>query len=192
MHSTWSDGELIPGEILRRAVALGYEGLAITDHVDYSNVDLIVPAMVRFAKQQAGHYPLTFLVGVELTHVPPVLVAPLARRSRELGAQVVAVHGETVVEPVRNGTNFAAVECADVDILAHPGLIEHRTVEMAAERGVYLELSGRSGHSLGNGRIAMLARQFQAQAHRRLRRSQPEGYVRPGARQRHRRRGGPE
>lgn len=162
MHSTFSDGDLIPGEALRRAVALGYEGLAITDHCDASNIDIIVPAMVRFAREQAPHYPITFVVGVELTHLPPVLIAPIARRARELGAQLVVVHGETIVEPVRNGTNFAAVECPDVDILAHPGLIEHRTVEMAAENGVYLELSGRAGHSLGNGRVAMIARQLKA------------------------------
>ncbi len=151
-HSTFSDGALIPGEAVRRAVALGYEALAITDHCDASNIDIVIPAMIRFAREQAPLYPLTFLVGVELTHLPPVMIAPMARRARELGAQLVVVHGETIVEPVRNGTNFAATECLDVDILAHPGLIEHRTVEAAAANDVYLELSGRAGHSLGNGR----------------------------------------
>lgn len=157
MHSTFSDGELIPGEAVRRAVALGYEALAITDHCDASNIDIIIPALLRFAREQAPLYPITFVVGVELTHLPPVLIAPMARRARELGAQLVVVHGETIVEPVRNGTNFAAAECPDVDILAHPGLIEHRTVEAAVESGVYLELSGRAGHALGNGRIAARA-----------------------------------
>lgn len=156
MHSTFSDGDLIPAECVRRAVALGYEALAITDHCDASNLDIIVPALVRFAREQASYYPLTFVVGVELTHTPPLMIAPLARRARELGAQLVAVHGETVVEPVRNGTNFAAVECQDVDLLAHPGLIENRTVEAAVENQVYLELSARTGHSLGNGRVANL------------------------------------
>lgn len=159
-HTTWSDGELIPGELLRRAVALGYEGLAITDHVDFSNVDLIVPSLVRFARWQAPEYVISFVVGVELTHVPPKLVAPLARRARELGAQLVVVHGETIVEPVVNGTNFAAAACPDVDILAHPGILEHRSAEMAAESGLYLELSGRKGHALGNGRIVALAREM--------------------------------
>lgn len=157
MHTTFSDGELIPGEALRRAVALGYEALALTDHVDASNVDIVVPALVRFAREQAHFYPLTFLVGVELTHVPPAMVVSLAQRARRLGAQVVVVHGETMVEPVQPGTNLAAASCPEVDVLAHPGLIDDETVAAAAANGVYLEISGRKGHSLGNGRVAQRA-----------------------------------
>jgi len=157
MHSTFSDGVLIPGECVRRAVALQYGALALTDHCDASNLEHTVLSLIKFAREQARFYPITFLVGVELTHVPPSLIAPLAYRARELGAQLVVVHGETVVEPVRNGTNFAAVECETVDILAHPGLIEDRTIETAIENEVYLELSGRSGHCLGNGRLAKRA-----------------------------------
>ena len=41
---------------------------------------------------------------------------------RGLGARIIVVHGETIVEPVRPGTNRKALE-SDVDILAHPGLI---------------------------------------------------------------------
>ena len=162
MHTTFSDGELIPGEALQRAVALEYEALALTDHCDASNIDIIVPAMVRFAREQAHLYPITFLVGVELTHVPPALVAPLAQRARRLGAQVVLVHGETVVEPVQPGTNLAAASCPDVDVLAHPGLIDDETVRAAAANGVHLEISGRKGHSLGNGRVAQRALRYGA------------------------------
>ena len=50
------------------------------------------------------------------------LIAPLSCRARALGAQIVLVHGETIVEPVPPGTNHQAIE-AGVDILAHPGLI---------------------------------------------------------------------
>ena len=42
---------------------------------------------------------------------------PLAEHARALGAKVVIVHGETIVEPVPRGTNLAAIE-AGVDILA--------------------------------------------------------------------------
>ena len=37
MHSLFSDGELLPSELARRALKLNHEVIAITDHVDYSN-----------------------------------------------------------------------------------------------------------------------------------------------------------
>jgi putative hydrolase len=69
------------------------------------------------------------------------------------------VHGETIVEPVEPGTNRAAI-CSDyVDILAHPGLIQLEDAYLAAQRGVYLEVSARRGHSLANGHVAKMAAQ---------------------------------
>ncbi len=41
MHSLFSDGELLPSELARRALVLGHETIAITDHVDYSNIETI-------------------------------------------------------------------------------------------------------------------------------------------------------
>ena len=38
-HSIFSDGELLPSEIARRAQVLDHEAVAITDHVDASNID---------------------------------------------------------------------------------------------------------------------------------------------------------
>ena len=67
------------------------------------------------------------------------------------------VHGETIVEPVIEGTNWSAVNCPEVDILAHPGLITIEEVEVAKENGILLEISSRRGHSLGNGHVAKLA-----------------------------------
>jgi histidinol phosphatase-like PHP family hydrolase len=57
---------------------------------------------------------------------------------------------------VAPGTNRAAIE-AGCDVLAHPGLIEPDDVELARERGVLLEISGRKGHCLTNGHVARLA-----------------------------------
>ena len=123
VHSFFSDGALLPSEILRRAAAMGHRALAITDHTDASNLGELVPRLVRFARLQEKDFPLEFLVGVELTHVAPSSIAPLARRARELGADIVLVHGETPVEPVLAGTNRAALECPEVDLLAHPGFL---------------------------------------------------------------------
>jgi len=39
IHSFFSDGVLLPSEILRRVAALGYGAIAITDHADASNLD---------------------------------------------------------------------------------------------------------------------------------------------------------
>ena len=49
------------------------------------------------------------------------------------------------------------MECPDVDILAHPGLIELDDAYLAAEKKVYLEITARRGHSLTNGHVAKIA-----------------------------------
>jgi putative hydrolase len=162
MHTLFSDGELLPAELIRRAEAMGHRAIAMTDHVDMSNIDLVVPRLRRAADDLGSRQGLRVLAGAELTHVPPGMIAPLAERARELGAQIVVVHGETIVEPVQPGTNLAGIE-AGVDVLAHPGLLSEDEAALAARRGVALELSARKGHCLGNGRVAALARRFGAQ-----------------------------
>ncbi|MBN1640916.1 MAG: histidinol phosphate phosphatase domain-containing protein [Anaerolineae bacterium] len=157
-HSFFSDGALLPSEQLRRAAVKGYGALAITDHADASNLEDLLAALLRFARQQEGDFGLTFIPGVELTHVAPRSIAPLARRALELGAGLVVVHGETLVEPVAPGTNAAAVACPDVDILAHPGMITLEEARTAAANGVYLEVTSRQGHSLANGHVVQVAR----------------------------------
>ncbi|MFC1524363.1 histidinol phosphate phosphatase domain-containing protein [Thermodesulfobacteriota bacterium] len=155
-HSLFSDGELVPAEHLRRVEAMGYKAIAITDHADSSNLDFIIPRIIR-AAEDLNRFSRTHLIpGIELTHVPPGMFAELVSRARELGARVVVGHGETVVEPVAPGTNRAALE-AGVDILAHPGFITMEEAELAAQKGIFLELSGRKGHSLTNGHVAAMA-----------------------------------
>jgi histidinol phosphatase-like PHP family hydrolase len=156
-HTTFSDGDLCPAELAQRCMTQGYRGLVITDHCDHALVPVTVPRLAEFCEAVRGHYKdLKVLPGCELTHVPPELIAELAARARELGAMVVLVHGETIVEPVREGTNRAAIE-AGVDVVAHPGLISPEDVALAAARGVRLELSGRQGHCYANGHVARLA-----------------------------------
>lgn len=157
-HSLFSDGELIPSELVRRFEALGYSAVALTDHGDSSTIDFSIPRIVRAAEELNRVQSVKVVPGVELTHVPPALIGKLTRRARELGAALVLVHGETIVEPVAPGTNRAAIE-AGVDILAHPGLITVDEAAAAAEKGIYLELSGRSGHSFTNGHVAATARE---------------------------------
>ena len=155
-HSLFSDGSLLPAELVRRFEAIGYETIAITDHVGPSNIDLVIPKIANAAKVLNGHQSVTVIPGAELTHVPPDLIPTLTARARKLGAAIVVVHGETIVEPVSPGTNMAAID-AGVDILAHPGLITPELVRLAKEKEVYLEISGRHGHSFTNGHVANLA-----------------------------------
>lgn len=155
-HSIFSDGELIPAELTRRAAVAGYRAMAITDHGDLSNLDLIIPRLVRVADDLGAAWGMRVVPGIEITHVPPPMIAVAVREARALGARLVVCHGETLVEPVAPGTNLAALE-AGVDILAHPGLISEEEVALATARDICLEITTRKGHSLGNGHLARLA-----------------------------------
>ncbi|MFA5111283.1 MAG: histidinol phosphate phosphatase domain-containing protein, partial [Desulfobaccales bacterium] len=155
-HSLYSDGELIPAELWRRAQVKGYRYLAITDHVDASNFEVVFTRLKSAALSlNRGDYPV-LIPGLEFTHLPPAMIAPLSAQARALGVPLIVVHGETLVEPVAPGTNRAAIE-ADIDILSHPGLITLEEVALARERGIFLELSARKGHCLANGHVARLA-----------------------------------
>jgi putative hydrolase len=156
-HSLLSDGVLLPSELIRRAEVKGYRYWAITDHGDTSNVDHIVPRIVAVARELNRNWQIRVLPGIELTHVPPETMAGLVKRAKDLGARLVVVHGETIAEPVPPGTNRAAIE-AGVNVLAHPGLILPEEVEMAARKGILLEVTSRKGHSLTNGHVVRLAK----------------------------------
>ncbi|MDL2122956.1 MAG: histidinol phosphate phosphatase domain-containing protein [Deltaproteobacteria bacterium] len=156
-HTVFSDGVLIPSELVRRAEFVGLKAIGITDHGDFSNIDFIIPRIVAIAEKLNSVLSIKVVPGIEITHVPPSLISDAAKKARSLGAKIIIVHGETIVEPVAPGTNNAAIE-ADIDILAHPGLISEEEVLKAKENGIFLEISARKGHSLTNGHIAKLAR----------------------------------
>lgn len=155
-HSIFSDGVLIPAELVRRADVKGYKAIAITDHADSSNIDFIIPRLVKVAAELSARWPITVIPGVEITHVPPPDIARLVAQARALGAKLVVLHGETPVEPVSPGTNRAGIN-AGVDILAHPGLITRADAALAAKKGVHLEVTARKGHSLTNGHVVKMA-----------------------------------
>ena len=158
-HTFFSDGELIPSELIRRAESIGYKAIAITDHVDSSNIDLVIPKIVSALKKLKGFISIEAIPGAEITHAPPQVIPELVKEARHLGAKIVVVHGETLVEPVAPGTNRAAIE-ASADILAHPGIISVEDLLLAKERGVTLEITSRKGHSLSNGYVAKEAMKF--------------------------------
>ncbi len=155
-HSIFSDGELIPAELARRAQAKGLRGIGITDHGDFSNMDFIIPRLIEVAAKLNPVLGIKIIPGIEITHVPPDLIEAAVKQARGLGAQIVIVHGETIVEPVAPGTNRAAI-LAGVDILAHPGLITEADMQAAKDHNILVEISARRGHSLTNGHVARLA-----------------------------------
>ncbi len=156
-HTTMSDGELIPTELIRRMAVAGYTEMAIVDHADYSNVEFLIESQEK-VKRSAELYGVRLFTGVEITHVPPSEIADLAKYARSLGAEMVIVHGETITEPVAPGTNMAAVISPDVDILAHPGMISDEEASLAAKNGVFLEITSRNGHNKANGHVLVSAR----------------------------------
>jgi histidinol phosphatase-like PHP family hydrolase len=153
LHTLLSDGEMLPVELVRRAAVLDYTLVAIADHADASNLSEVLTS-VRKVQESAADFGVELLCGVELTHVPPSRIALLARRAKQEGADIVVVHGETIMEPVAPGTNYAACQCAEVDVLAHPGMLAIEDAKAAAEHQVALEITSRAGHNRTNGHVA--------------------------------------
>lgn len=156
-HTLFSDGVLLPAELARRCEAKGFRGLVITDHVDYSNIDIVIPNVLKACREITSVSKIKVHGGAELTHLRPEHIKSMVQRARELGAFLVIVHGETITEPVLPGTNRAAIE-AGADILAHPGLITEEDARFAKSRNVRLEISGRKGHSYANGHVVKMAK----------------------------------
>ncbi len=160
-HTFLSDGELLPSEVAVRYLDKGYAVIAITDHADYSNIRQVAGSAVEFCRRWPKNAGIKVLPGVELTHVPIQQFKPLAALARKAGVKIIIAHGESPVEPVVQGTNHAAL-LADIDILAHPGLISDRDTRLAARRKIFLEITSRRGHNQTNAHVVKQARKFGA------------------------------
>ena len=158
-HTFLSDGELSPMELLRRCHVNGYTAVAITDHASPANIETIVEALARDCQEAETAWDLIAIPGVEITHVPPRSIDRVARMAVDAGAEFVAVHGETIAEPVEPGTNRAALESEHVHALVHPGLLSPELGQVARENNKFVELSARRGHSLTNGHVANVCRE---------------------------------
>jgi len=156
-HTSLSDGDLSPIEMVRRAMTNGYSAIALTDHAAVGDMQRIIPEIIQVCAMARQYWKILAIPGIELTHVPAKAIAETAQKAKELGAWIVVVHGETIVEPVEKGTNLAALKSAHVDILAHPGLLTQEEAELASARDIFIEISARKGHSLTNGHVAKLA-----------------------------------
>jgi putative hydrolase len=160
-HSLLSDGCLLPSEIAVRYLAAGYKVVAITDHVDYSNIDSVIPAILKFTRNWPKDSKIKVLPGVELTHLPLGQFSSMVKYCRKKGIKIIVGHGQTTAEPVFQGTNRAAIE-AGVDILAHPGYISDDDAKLAKARGVFLEITSRDSHNRTNSFVVKQALKFKA------------------------------
>lgn len=159
IHSIFSDGMLLPAAIAREAEVKGHSAIAISDHVDASNLEEVLAALTKFVRKQGKSLALKVLPGVELSYLRPDLIKDYAKQARRLGAKIVIVHGQSPVEPVIPGTNIESLKLKGlVDILAHPGnTLTAEEACLAKDNGIFLELSTRRGHKDGNRHVASIA-----------------------------------
>ena len=146
---------LTASDLAREAAATGFQTEPLEKVILLLELlELLVdssPPLVLHPRLVPLHYhslPLLLRPPLELTHLPPEVIPQAAYRARELGAELVVVHGETPVEPVPPGTNRAAIASSFVDVLAHPGLLTPDDAERAKRNDVFVEITSRRGHSL--------------------------------------------
>jgi putative hydrolase len=155
-HTFLTDGIASATDMWREADSLGHKALAVTDHIALEDPQPLLNRLRQEARAWEGE-ALTTLIGVEVTMVTPRRIPEVVRAARRAGAEIVIVHGETPANPVPMGTNRAAVELNDVDILAHPGFLTVEEAELAKAHDVILELTARSMHMVTNGHVARTA-----------------------------------
>jgi putative hydrolase len=158
-HTFLSDGVNSPIELIRLAVVNGYECIALTDHVSYSNLDFIISRVSKDCMLAEKYWGINAIMGVELTNVPAKSIDEMAGKAKELGAKLVVVHGESIVEDVEPGTNLEAVRSGHIDILAHPGILTLEEAKFAEKNDVFIEITSRAGHSLTNGVVVSVGRE---------------------------------
>ncbi len=157
-HTLFSDGSNSPIELIRFAYAYGYRCIGITDHCSYSNLGYLIESVKKDCELAEKYWDIIAVPGVELTNVPAASIDGMARSAKELGARMVLVHGETIVEEVEEGTNLAALRSEYVDLLAHPGIMTSEEASLAAKNDIFIEITSRIGHSLTNGRVVETGR----------------------------------
>lgn len=157
-HTFLTDGDASATNMWAAADRLGHRCLAITDHIGMEDPRPLLERLREESRAWEGS-ELQTLIGVEVTDLPPRRIADAVRQARNAGAEVVIVHGETTSEPVLAGTNRAAVELNDVDVLAHPGFITVEEAELAKSHDVVLEISARAIHGMTNGHVVQTALQ---------------------------------
>src|SRR5919199_4704927 len=70
MHTTYSDGQLKPEELIEQALAIGLKGLAITDHHSVGGYKIAQSWLEQWQQQSSPSTPLPHLwIGVEINAI---------------------------------------------------------------------------------------------------------------------------
>ena len=161
-HSFLSDGALLPIEQLRRAYVKGHVAYAITDHVSAANLD-IIKDITRDCLLAVKQWGIVAIPGVEITHVPVNAIDSIVEMAKEKNALIIVLHGETISEPVEQGTNLASAKNKDVDILAHPGLITTQVASLCRKNDIFLEITSNKTHGVTNGHVVKVGKSVGAE-----------------------------
>ena len=70
-HTFLSDGVLAPIELIRRAIKIGYQVMAITDHVGPGNMEFVLKTLIADCEMASQRWELLALPCVDITHPPP-------------------------------------------------------------------------------------------------------------------------
>ena len=65
-HTIFSDGVLLPTELVRLAKVMNHKAIAITDHVDISTLDHVIPRIVEVSKELMKLHYITRLNSEEI------------------------------------------------------------------------------------------------------------------------------
>jgi len=96
VHTSLSTGDQTPAAAMRFAKAAGYRAIAFTEHVDATNMQRVLESLLPMIRTYSLYSGIDLYAGVELTHVPPQLIPDTIAEAREMGAQIICVHGQTI------------------------------------------------------------------------------------------------
>lgn len=126
-HSTWSDGASTIREMAKKAISLGYEYIAVTDHSPSSRIanglsmDRLLRKKTEVEKINAGLPEITLLMGSEVDIRPDGSLDYPDETLRCLDFVVASVHSSFSMEEDRMTKRIcSAIENPHVDAIGHP------------------------------------------------------------------------
>ncbi|MBI4147681.1 DNA polymerase/3'-5' exonuclease PolX [Candidatus Woesearchaeota archaeon] len=163
MHTTWSDGSHTTENMIRAALALGYEYIAITDHSRSERVarGLDVKRLLQHKKEveqlRKKYDDITILFGSEVSIKPDGTLDYPGKILKELDWVIASVHSRFKSPPEEMTKRIIrAVQHPSVHALGHPtgrillardpyAVYLDKVASAAAERGVALEINSSPG-----------------------------------------------